>query len=73
MTFCAPICCLAKRQLLDTACSVCRHTTLAYAISLYDEVDACSSKHDHSEPPHAENLKNRRVSQKWTLRVFLFS
>ena len=32
-----------RRQFLDTAYSVCRHTTLAYAISLYDEVDACSS------------------------------
>ena len=31
-----------------------RHT-LAYANSLYDEVDACCSKHDHSEPQSREH------------------
>ena len=42
---------VAKRlHLLDTAYSVCRHITMAYAKSLYDEVDAYCSKHDPPLP-----------------------
>ena len=39
-----------RLQLLDTASSVCRHITMAYAKSLYDEVDAYCSKHDPPLP-----------------------
>ena len=55
---------VAKRQqLLDTEYTVCRHITLAYANALHDEVNACCSKHDHSEPQSREYDHMREIEK----------
>ena len=69
---------VAKRlELLDAAYSVCRHITLAYSNTLYDEVNTCWRKHDHSEPQsrdhdHMQKIEKSLNFQKWILRIFLF-
>ena len=55
---------VAKRlHLLDTAYTVCRHITLAHADALHDEVNACCSKHDHSEPQSREYDHMREIEK----------
>ena len=55
---------VAKRlQLLDAAYSVCRHITLAYSNALYDEVNACWRKHDHSEPQSRDHNHMQKIEK----------